>query len=105
MRIFLTSSAVSVAALAWLPFAAPAQTLTDACDPPAAIQALSPERHAGTNLSDTDRSARIAKIREALAQSPDDLFLNRWLIELQPKPQTGKLASEFQASLAKPARL
>jgi hypothetical protein len=75
--------------MALFAFAAPAQTPIDACDPPAAIQALSP-----------DRTAKIAKIRETLAQSPDDLFLNRWLIELQPQPQTGNLAAEFRERLA-----
>jgi len=90
-----------ILALALLAFAARAQTPANACDPPAAIQALSPERHAGVSLSESERTAKIAKIREALAQSPDDLFLNRWLIELQPKPQTGALAAEFQEKLAR----
>ena len=90
-----------ILALALFAYSLRAQAPVDACDPPAAIEALSPERHAGVNLSEPDRIARIAKIREALAQSPDDLFLNRWLIELQPKPQTGLLAAEFQDRLAR----
>ena len=89
-----------VLVLSLLACAAHAQTPVEACDPPAAIQALSPERHSGVNLSESDRVAKIAKIREAKAQSPDDLFLNRWLIELQPKPQTGVLTAEFQEKLA-----
>jgi peroxiredoxin len=88
-------------AFAVFPIAAPAQTPAEACDPPVAIQALSPERHTGTRLSESDRKGKITQIQEALAQSPDDLFLNRWLIELQPKPQTGSLAAEFQEKLAK----
>jgi thiol-disulfide isomerase/thioredoxin len=88
-------------ALALLAYAARAQTPVAVCDPPAAIETLSPERHTGVNLSEPDRTAKIAKIREALAHSPDDLFLNLWLIELQPKPQTGLLAAEFQEKLAR----
>ena len=101
MRTFPSWPMTPVAAFALFPYAAPAQTPVDACDPPAAIQALSPDRHTGVNLSDSGRIAEIAKIREAMARSPDDLLLNRWLIELQPKPQTGKLAAEFQQKLAK----
>lgn len=69
------------------------------CDSPAAIQPLSPDSHASVNLSHSERKEKIAAIRQALAQSPDDLFLNRWLIDLQPKPHTGALASEFRAKL------
>ena len=98
MRIF---DCRHIVALAIFPYAARAQTLIDACKPPAAIQTLSPNQHTGIHLSESDRNEKIAKIREALAQSPDDLFLNRWLIELQPKPQTGSLAAEFQEKLAK----
>src|ERR1700685_505074 len=87
--------------MALFAFAARAQTPFAACDPPSAIQPLAPDRHTGVNLSDSDRAAKIPKIREPLAQSPDDLFLNRWLIELQPKPQTGSLAADFQEKLAK----
>lgn len=94
-------SVMAFAALLLLPYAAVAQALVDACVPPAAIQALSPDRHTGINLTDSDRKDKIAKILEAMAHSPDDLFLNRWLIELQPKPQTGSLAAEFQEKLAK----
>jgi peroxiredoxin len=90
-----------ILALALLAVAARAQIPFPACDPPAAIQSLAPERHTGVNLNDSDRTAKIAKIREVLALSPDDLFLNRWLIELQPKPQTGSLAADFQEKLAK----
>jgi hypothetical protein len=88
-------------ALAVFLHAARAETPADACAPPAAIQALSPDRHTGISLSEADRSDKIAKIRAALAESPDDLFLSRWLIELQPKPQIGSLAAEFQEKLAK----
>src|SRR5215471_3341425 len=88
MRIF---AAWPIVALAILPQAAWPQTPVNACEPPAAIQDLAPRRRAG----------EIAKIREALEQSPDNLFLNRWLIELQPKPQTGLLADEFQEKPAK----
>jgi thiol-disulfide isomerase/thioredoxin len=101
MRIFPVWPIVPVVALTLFQRAAPAQTPIDACDPPAAIQALSPERHTGVNLSESDRTEEIAKIREALAQSPDDLFLNRWIVELQRKPQTGALAAEFHEKLAK----
>ena len=93
MRLFL-------ALLALVPCAAWAQPPAGACSPPASIEALSPERHAGVNLSAEDRETKIARIRDALARSPDDLFLNRWLIELQPKPQTGSLAAEYRAKLA-----
>jgi thiol-disulfide isomerase/thioredoxin len=96
MRIF---APWSVLALAIFPSAARAQAPVDACVPPAAIQSLSPRRYAGINLSESDRNAKIAKIREALAQSSDVLFLNRWLIELQPKPQTGSLAADFHEKL------
>ncbi|MGC9947085.1 MAG: redoxin domain-containing protein [Bryobacteraceae bacterium] len=78
--------------LVLLASAARAQTPVDACAPPAVLQALSPE--------ESGRNAKIAQIREALAQSPDDLFLNRWLIELQSKPRTGSLAALFQDKLA-----
>ncbi len=90
-----------VPVLALFPYAARAQTPVDACDPAAPIQALSPDRHTGINVSESGRSGKIARIREAMTQSPDDLFLNRWLIELQPKPQTGSLAAEFQEKLAR----
>jgi len=90
-----------VVALALFPHAARAQTAVDACDPPAALAALSPENHPGATLSPSERKDKIAKIREAMATSPDDLFLDRWLIELQPRPQTGSLAAEFQERLAK----
>src|ERR1700690_2120657 len=100
MRI-LPAWLVPVAALALFPHRAAAQTLVDACEPPAAIQALSPDRYTSVYLSKSERNQRIAKIREALAQYPDDLLLNRWLIELQPAPQTGSLAAEFQEKLAK----
>src|ERR1035438_8501620 len=92
MRILPAWPVVPVVALALFPYAARAQTPVDACDPAAPIQALSPDRHTGINLSESDRSGKIARIRAAMTQSPDDLFLNRWLIELQPKPQTGSLA-------------
>jgi hypothetical protein len=85
-----------ILALALLAVAARAQIPFPACNPPAAIQSLAPERHTGVNLNDSDRTAKIAKIREVLALSPDDLFLNRWLIELQPKPQTGSLRLIFK---------
>jgi thiol-disulfide isomerase/thioredoxin len=98
MRIF---PSWPILAFAIFPHAARTQTPVDACEPPAAIQALSPNRYAGIHLSEADRTARIARIREAIAQSPDDLFLNRWLIELQPNPQIGSLAAEFQEKLAK----
>ena len=101
MRILPAWLVVPVVALALFPYAARAQTPVDACDPAAPIQALSPDRHTGINLSESDRSGKIARIREAMTQSPDDLFLNRWLIELQPKPQTGSLAAEFQEKLAR----
>jgi predicted Zn-dependent protease len=100
MRIFPVWPIVAAMAMTLFPSAAPAQTSIDACYPPAAIRALSPERHAGVNLSESDRTVKIAQIREALAQSPDDLFLNRWIVELQHKPQTGALAAEFQEKLA-----
>ncbi len=101
MRILPAWLVVPVVALALFPYAARAQTPVDACDPAAPIQALSPDRHTGINLSESGRSGKIARIREAMTQSPDDLFLNRWLIELQPKPQTGSLAAEFQEKLAR----
>lgn len=69
------------------------------CDPPAAIQPLSPDSHASINLSQAERKDKIAAVRQALAQSPDNLFLNRWLIELQSKPHTGALSDEFHAKL------
>lgn len=97
MRLF---ASWPILALATFPYAARPQTPVAACEPPAAIQALSPNRYAGINLSESDRNGKIAHIRDALAQSPDDLFLSRWLIELQPKPQTGSLAAEFQEKLA-----
>jgi thiol-disulfide isomerase/thioredoxin len=90
-----------ILALAVLAVAARAQMPVDACDPPAAIQTLSPYWHTGINLSDSDRNGKIAKIRESMAQFPDDLFLNRWIVELQPKPQTGTLAAGFQEKLVK----
>ena len=80
MRIFPVWPIVAAMAMTLFPSAAPAQTSIDACYPPAAIRALSPERHAGVNLSESDRTVKIAQIREALAQSPDDLFLNRWIV-------------------------
>jgi thiol-disulfide isomerase/thioredoxin len=98
MRIFTSWSIVALVAF---PYAARAQTPVEACEPSAAIQALSPDRYTGINLSESDRNDKIAKIREAISQSSDDLFLNRWLIELQPKPQIGSLAAEFQGKLAK----
>src|ERR1022692_4459912 len=101
MRILPAWLVVPVVALALFPYAARAQTPVDACDPAAPIQALSPDRHTGINLSESGRSGKIARIREAMTQSPDDLFLNRWLIELQPKPQTGSLAAAFQEKLAR----
>jgi peroxiredoxin len=76
------------------------ETPTGACRPSAAMEALSPNRYAGMSLSQSDRSDKISKIRGLLAISPDDLFLNRWLVELQPKPYTGNLAAEFRAKLA-----
>ena len=97
MRIFAPWPSV---AFATFPNAAQTQTPVDTCEPPAAIQALSPSWHTEINLSESDRNDKIARIREALAQSPDDLFLNRWLIELQPKPQVGALAVEFRDKLA-----
>src|SRR5271157_5457707 len=99
MRIF---PAAPVVALALFPCAAPAQTPAGACEPPAAIQSLSPDR-TGIYLSKSERKQRIAKIRKAQARYPDDLFLNRWLIELQPAPQTGSLAAEFQEKLTQHA--
>src|SRR5229473_6428043 len=89
----------SIVALAIVP--AQPQTPVDVCDPPAAIHALAPNRHSSLNLSESDRKDKIARIRTALAQAPADLFLNRWLIELQPKPQTGLLATEFQEKLTR----
>ncbi|MGA2588402.1 MAG: redoxin domain-containing protein [Bryobacteraceae bacterium] len=90
-----------IVALALFPHAARTQPPVDACDPPAPIEALSPDRHSGVNLDEPDRIDKIARIREVMAQFPDDLFLNRWLIELQPKPQTGSLAAEFREKLAR----
>ena len=98
MRIL---SAWAILVIALFPYAARGQAPVDACEAPGPIQALSPDRHTGIKLSEADRNDKIAKIREAMAQSPDDLFLNRWLIELQPKPQTGNLAAEFQEKLAR----
>jgi hypothetical protein len=94
------SAALLAVLIAWVGTVR-AQTPVDACDPPIAIQALSPERHNGVKLSTPDREAKIAAIRASLAHSPDDLFLNRWWIELQPKPQTGSLAAEYREKLAK----
>lgn len=88
-------------AVAILACAARAQTPAANCEPPSDIAALSPERHTGINLSESGRTAKIAAIRAALDQSPDDLFLNRWLIELQPEPETGVLAAEFQEKLTR----
>src|SRR6266567_6908704 len=76
------------------------QAPAGACRPPAAIEALSPNRYAGVGLSQSDRTDKISRIRQALEQSPDELFLHRWLIELQPRPYTGTLAAEFRAKLA-----
>jgi thiol-disulfide isomerase/thioredoxin len=87
-------------ALALLACSARAQMPVGDCEPPAAIQALSPDQHTGVKLSESERIAKIARIREALSPHPDDLFLNRWIVELQPKPQTGRLAAEFQGKLA-----
>src|SRR5438094_9754915 len=100
MRIF---ASWPIVAFAIFPYAVRAQTPIDACEPPEAIQALSPNRHTGISLTESDRNDKIAKIREAIARSSDDLFLNRWLIELQPKPQIGSLAGEFQEKLAQHA--
>src|SRR5579863_9365194 len=88
-----------IAAIAVVPYGIRAQT-PDACEPPVAIQALAPDRHTRANLSESDRNDKTARIREAMAQSTDDLFLNRWLLELQPKPQTGSLAADFREKLA-----
>ena len=90
-----------ILALALLAYAARAQTAVSVCEPVVAISALSPERHDSVTLSRSERESKIAAIRTALAQSGDDLFLNRWLIELQPEPQTGILAAEFHEKLAK----
>jgi len=98
MRIL---AAWPILVVALFPYAARGQAPVDACESPGPIQALSPDRHTGIKLSEADRNDKIAKIREAMAQSPEDLFLNRWLIELQPKPQTGSLAAEFQEKLAR----
>src|ERR1035437_6565322 len=101
MRILPALPVVPVVALALFRYPARPQPPFDACDPAAPIQALSPDRRTGINMSESDRSGKIARIREAMTQSPDDLFLNRWLIELQPKPQTGSLAAAFQEKLAR----
>ena len=94
------SAALLAVLIAWV-CAVRAGTPVDACAPPIAIQALSPERHNCVKLSTPDQEARIAAIQATLAHWPDDLFLNRWLIELQAKPQTGSLAAEYREKLAK----
>jgi len=81
----------AAAALAFSPYAVCAQTGANDCEPAAALQTVSPDRNTGIT---------IAQIRQALERSPDNLFLNRWLIEQQPKPQTGTLAGEFREKLA-----
>src|SRR6266516_7507493 len=96
MRIFAYWAVLALATRA----GAPGQTPASSCKPADAIEALSPDRYAGVGMSPSDRSEKISKIRELLAISPNDLFLNRWLIELQPKPYTGSLAPEFRAKLA-----
>jgi hypothetical protein len=85
MRILVISAALAFAT----------SMNADPCAPPATFAALAP------SPGKSDRGAPIARIREALANSPDDLFLNRWLIELQPNPHTGSLAAEFHAKLDK----
>lgn len=67
------------------------------CSAPAAIQEFSADRYG--SLSPRDWQATIARIREALETSPDDLFLNRWLIEWQLRPFTGALADEYRKKL------
>src|SRR5882762_4565398 len=96
MRILVCWTMLALATCLDAPGAPP-----NPCEPPASTNALWPDRDAGANLTQSDRNAKIANIRIALARTPNDLFLNRWLIELQPKPNTGSLAAEFRDKLDK----
>jgi peroxiredoxin len=75
-----------------------AQTLDHVCHAPDAFRTLAARLQDGT-LSAKERESKVVTIRQALAEEPDDLFLNRWLIELQPSPRSGALAAEYRGKL------
>jgi thiol-disulfide isomerase/thioredoxin len=81
----------------WFAFFAVVGIAAGQCVAPVSRQGLA---FGGVALPQKDWEARIAAIREALEKDPDDLFLNRWLIEWQRRPYTGELAEEFRARLA-----
>jgi peroxiredoxin len=73
------------------------KVLGNACDTPATYQSFSSDRYGTLSPREWDRMK--SNIREALDDSPDDLFLNRWLIEWQKRPFTGLLSEGFRKKL------